>query len=476
MMRKIIVVMLLLLMPAVMNADRLIRITAQTDSDFNSVQTMGYEITSGSRSQGFVDIMVEDRFVDETMLRFPEAKLLPLEWSQPVPSRSLNEFGYYYGPTENNAFWATLAAGNDMVDTPVNFATSYQGRNMYYVRITNAGPDAPVILFNSLIHGREPGGNSAVIDFAQWLSTEYGSDTMATFILDNAQVVFVPMVNIDAYYYNLPSGGPNHRKNMNFATPVASNGIDLNRNWGYMWGYDNIGSSPDPYDETYRGSAAFSEPETAGMRDLINELMPLGGFNYHTYGGYMLYPWGYNNQPTPDQATFSSWGAQFTAPYSNWVYGRSGEILYNVNGEACDWEYGVNDMFFFTPEVDDNGFWGSQNDTTLIVTNNSQCRFMSKMLCMNLLASTGVFAETSAGIEGSTPGVLLGENPVSSVLSYTVTGIQDPSVSVLDVSGRTVASPENGSWVVPSELQNGVYFLRAENGSRSVSERFTVLR
>jgi hypothetical protein len=300
---------------------------------------------------------------------------------------------------------------------------------------------------------------------------------MATFILDNAQVYFVPMVNIDAYYHNLPSGGPNHRKNMNFTTPVSSSGIDLNRNWGYMWGYDNIGSSPDPYSETYRGSAAFSEPETAAMRDLINELMPLGGFNYHTYGGYLLYPWGYNNQPTPDQATFQSWGAQMANPIG-YQYGRSGQILYNVNGEACDWEYGQHGMLFFTPEVDDNGFWGSQNDTTLIVTNNLECRFMNKLLCMNLLGSVGIEAEEHAGVEeGVTPSVHVIANPVTSVLSFTVQGFGSPDISVLDLSGRVVARvSDSGSWAVPSEIANGIYHIVARENGASASRAFTVLR
>lgn len=47
-MRKILVAALVLLLPAVMNADRLIRIPAETDSDFTSVQAMGYDVTSAA--------------------------------------------------------------------------------------------------------------------------------------------------------------------------------------------------------------------------------------------------------------------------------------------------------------------------------------------------------------------------------------------------------------------------------------------
>jgi hypothetical protein len=457
---------------------RLIRIPSLTDSDFSTIASMGYDIANSSRSEGFVDIMVEDRFVEDAMLRFPHAKALPQEWAQPMDGQSRNEFGYYYGPNENNAFWANLAAGSDLVDTPVAFAQSFQSRDIYHVRITNAGPEAPVILFNALTHGREPGGNSALIDFAQWLASEYGSDTMATFILDNAQVYFVPMVNIDAYYHNLPSGGADQRKNMNFTTPVASSGIDLNRNWSYMWAYDNQGSSPDPYSATYRGSAAFSEPETQGLRDLIEELMPLGGFNFHTYGGYLIYPWGYQNQPTPDQATFQSWGAQMAGPVG-YEWGRCYEVLsYPSNGDACDWEYGDQGMFFFTPEVDDNGFWGSQNDTTLIVTNNLECRSMSRLLCMNLLASVGIEAQEHTGVgEGVAPSVDIAANPVGSVLSFTVQGFGAPVVSVHDLSGRVVATvSDSGTWAVPSGMANGIYYIVARENGASASRAFTVLR
>jgi len=451
-MLKVLVLGLVLALPSVMNAGRLIRIPTNTDSDFTQVREMGYEVAAGSRGDGWVDVMVSQRYVDETLAKYPEAKLLPLEWSELLPETdSRNEMGFYYGPSENAAFWATLAAGSDMVDAPTSYGTSFQGRDLYFVRITNAPAGAPAILFTSLTHAREPGSNSVLIDWAQWLTTEYGSDTMATFILNNAQIYFIPIVNPDAY----------------------------NRNYSFQWAYDNTGSSPDPYSQTYRGSAALSEPETLAETQWIDSIHPVGGFHYHTYGGMLLYPYGYNNSPTPHQSTFQSWAAQMTAPYvppaGNWQYGRCGEILYDVNGDAVDWSYGASThspMLFFTPEVNDSGFWGSQNDTTAIVTNNAECRFMNKILCMNLLNMTGIGEETGAAVFG----VSVNSNPVSTVLGYTVTGTSLTAVSILDVSGRVVATPSEGSWVIPDDMQNGVYFISAESGGRTATERFTVLR
>ncbi len=471
-MLKVVVAALVLLIPTVVNADRLIRIPASTDGAFDSVQDMGYEIAAGSRTEGFVDILVSQRYVEEAMHRYPDARLLPLEWSE-LQATDDGEMGFYYGPNENDAFWATLAENSDMVDTPVTYGQSYEGRDLYFVKITNAPADAPAILFTALTHAREPGGNSVVIDWAQWLTTEYDSDTMATYILDNAQIYIIPIVNPDGYLYNVPNPtGRDQRKNMNW---TLGDGVDLNRNYSYQWGYDNYGSSPDPNSATYRGTAALSEPETLQETQWIESIDPVGGFHYHTYGGYLLYPYGYNNSPTPHQATFQSWGQQMTAQ-NNYEYGRCGEILYDVNGDAVDWSYGVNEYLFFTPEVDDNGFWGSQNDTSLIVTNNLECRYMNKLLCMNLLSMTGIEDETFEEIQGAELSVTIGSNPVASLLSYTVNGNADVSVSILDVSGRIVGRPANGSWVIPGNMVNGIYFLRAESANDAVTERFTILK
>ncbi|MBK6995998.1 MAG: hypothetical protein IPH31_14140 [Lewinellaceae bacterium] len=46
-------------------------------------------------------------------------------------------------------------------------------------------------------------------------------------------------------------------------------GVDLNRNYGYFWGNDDNGSSPNPNSQTYRGPEPFSEPETRTMRDFV---------------------------------------------------------------------------------------------------------------------------------------------------------------------------------------------------------------
>ena len=50
---------------------------------------------------------------------------------------------------------------------------------------------------------------------------------------------------------------------------ITKGGVDLNRNYGFRFGFDDKGSSPDPCSEYYRGSAPFSEPETKAIRDFV---------------------------------------------------------------------------------------------------------------------------------------------------------------------------------------------------------------
>lgn len=62
------------------------------------------------------------------------------------------------------------------------------------------------------------------------------------------------------------------------------------------------GASGDKCFDTYRGPEAFSEPETAAIRDFI--LRQAGRVKYfnnmHSYSQLVLLSWGYTATPPPD--------------------------------------------------------------------------------------------------------------------------------------------------------------------------------
>lgn len=85
-------------------------------------------------------------------------------------------------------------------------------------------------------------------------------------------------------------------------------GVDLNRNYGYKWG--GKGTSQSACSDIYSGRGGFSEPETAAVkRFFANSDEKFYGFlTFHSYGQYILHPWGYEDVVPPDHKDLSRVG------------------------------------------------------------------------------------------------------------------------------------------------------------------------
>jgi carboxypeptidase T len=258
----------------------------------------------------------------------------------------------------------------DKIDT---LGTTLQGsRPIWGLRIAKAvaGPDTrPVVFYNALTHAREPEGMQALFYFIDDILSKYGSDPTATYLLENRVLYIVPVVNPDGYFRNQttnPTGGGLWRKNLrdNDASGTVTNqdGVDINRNYGFQWGIDNVGSSGSFSAETYRGPSAFSEAETNAQKNIVVALQPKTGLSFHTYSDLLLHAWGYTVTAPPDSATFYEWEDEMSLG-AGYTTGQSIRVLYGVNGEFNDWTYGETTIkpraFTWTPEVGgpDDGFW-----------------------------------------------------------------------------------------------------------------------
>jgi len=246
--------------------------------------------------------------------------------------------------------------------------TTIEGRKLWIVKISD-NPDIdenePEDLYDALTHAREPMGMQQLFFFMYYLLENYNTNSTVKYIVDNTELYFVPCVNPDGYKLNQitnPAGGGMHRKNCR-VTGGNPKGIDLNRNYGFMWAYDDIGSSPDINDETYRGTAAFSEAETQLMKAFAeSRTFPLS-IDYHTFSNILINPWCYDNFLTPDSSIFREY-AQLMTKTNGFAYGTCYQTIgYNANGGSVDWFYGEqsskNKIIAFSPEAGDanDGFW-----------------------------------------------------------------------------------------------------------------------
>ncbi|MGB3947186.1 MAG: M14 family zinc carboxypeptidase [Bacteroidia bacterium] len=268
------------------------------------------------------------------------------------------------------------------VKQQIGSSTSVEGRPIYWLKISdNPSVDEtePEILYTALHHAREAASISQMVFYMYYLLENYGSNPEITALVNNTEMYFIPCVNPDGYVYNEttdPNGGGMWRKNRRDNND-GSWGVDLNRNYGYQWGYDNFGSSPTSNDDTYRGPSAFSEPETQAVKafcELHNFKMAL---NYHSYSDMLIYPWGYiGNFYTPDSAVFVNHSMLMTSQ-NNYLFGTGNQTVgYNTNGDSDDWCYGEQNtkpkILSMTPEVgsSNDGFWPTQERIIPICEDN----------------------------------------------------------------------------------------------------------
>ena len=162
------------------------------------------------------------------------------------------------------------------------------GNSLYALKLSDnpsknesAEPD---ILYMSLHHAREWITVETILYVIDYILNNYQSNSTIGKIVNNTELWFVPVVNPDGFDYSqymrddINNTNSNQwRKNLNESNGIAGfqdndwargDGVDLNRNYGYQWGYDNSGSSANTNNQLYRGTAAFSEVETQLVRDL----------------------------------------------------------------------------------------------------------------------------------------------------------------------------------------------------------------
>lgn len=252
---------------------------------------------------------------------------------------------------------------------PISATQSFEGRNIWYVKFSdnpNTDENENEVLYTALHHAREGASLSQLIFYMWYLLENYATDPDIQETLNNSELFFVPCVNPDGYYYNQttdPNGGGMWRKNRRLNSDNTY-GVDLNRNYGMNWGYNNQGSSPNTSSDTYRGAAAFSEPETQAIRNFCNSRQFKNALNAHTFSNVLIYPWGHiPSIYTPDSATYVEWGTLLTRD-TRFLYGTCDQTLhYLTNGSSDDWMYGEQTtkpkILALTPEAGtyNDGFW-----------------------------------------------------------------------------------------------------------------------
>ncbi|MFD3588987.1 M14 family zinc carboxypeptidase [Streptomyces sp. NPDC058683] len=215
----------------------------------------------------------------------------------------------------------------------------------------------PSVLYVSNQHAREWITPEMTRRLMHYYLDNYSTDKRVKKIVDSTELWFVLSANPDGYDYTFQDSDTRlWRKNLRDVNGDGAistgDGVDLNRNFGYKWGYDDEGSSPNPTSETYRGASPESEPETKALDDFEKRVDFTYGINYHSAAELLLYGVGWQvATPTPDDVLYKALAG---TPDNSAVPGYHPQVsseLYTTNGEADGHASNVNGMAMFTPEM-----------------------------------------------------------------------------------------------------------------------------
>lgn len=184
--------------------------------------------------------------------------------------------------------YPALARKVDLSALPGGVLT-HEGRPIYALKVSdNVGSDEdePAFVLAAQHHARELNSPHMVIRAMQRVLGGYATDPQLQALVNGYELWFVPMVNPDGvnYVWNTNNLWRKNRRNNG-----TSYGVDLNRNYPFLWGL--CGASTTASSDTYRGPAAGSEPEVVVMRNLMARLRPEVYLDFHSYGQDVLRLW-----------------------------------------------------------------------------------------------------------------------------------------------------------------------------------------
>ncbi|MCX8174103.1 MAG: M14 family metallopeptidase [Thermoplasmata archaeon] len=264
-----------------------------------------------------------------------------------------------------------LSAQHPDIMKVVSIGKSWEGRDIWAVKISKdvdtENPDKPEILFDSNHHAREWLTIELGMFIIHKFVDEYPTNSTISALVNTTQIWVIPTMNPDGRVYDgNPSDGIDPTSNNMWRKNKRDNngngqfdenydGVDINRNYPYAWG---SGSSSNPGADDYRGPYPASEPEVQAYMNFVKQHHFIVGVSYHTYGQYILYPWGYTSANTPDEQYFNATAYKLKSLFRNtagstrsWIIGQPPDVLYSVGGSTLDYLYGVHRTLSFSPEL-----------------------------------------------------------------------------------------------------------------------------
>ncbi|POS74929.1 carboxypeptidase A4 [Diaporthe helianthi] len=291
------------------------------------------------------------------------------ELSQALAVPDASWFTAYHPYASHLTFLNDLQASFPANSEIYTIGASVGGRALTGIHIWGSGGKGskPAVVFHGNVHAREWITSKTTQYIAYTLLTQYGSNAAVTAVVDKFDFYIAPVVNPDGFVYTQTTDRL-WRKNRQTVSGNSCVGRDINRNWPYQWSATG-GASTNPCSETYKGLAASDAPETRALVSQIQQLKASNGISlyidFHSYGQYILWAYGYNCAATADNnaalQSLATAARTAIAGVSGTTYtiGKSCSTLYATTGSSVDYVDNTgNATYSYTYELRDRGTYG----------------------------------------------------------------------------------------------------------------------
>lgn len=375
--------------------------------------------------------------------------------------------------------YPTLATWFDIGDSWMK-ANQQGGYDLMVLKITNQAVVSvkPKLFIHSSMHAREYTPAALNLDFAQWLLNDYSTNAEARWIVDNREVHLLFHMNPDGR--KIAEQQVLQRKNTNQNHCAGSTvGVDLNRNFAQTWNVTPDGSSGDECDQTYRGVAPESEPETQAVSQYVrslftdergendNDAAPSNKsglhLDLHSYGQLILWPWGHTSQSSPNSTGFTALGNKLA--WFNDYTPQQSIGLYPTDGTSDSVSYGELGVANITFELGTSFFQGCTAYEQTIKPDNlnaliyaakvaeapyllSQFPDIASVIVNNSLEQTTVTAGTAVElvIQGTTKQTKLSSASTDiALLEYVIDDTFSATNNVISLEQTTVLDGNGGA-------------------------------
>ena len=270
-----------------------------------------------------------------------------------------NHFAEYRRTNEIFAHYDGLMMSRPDLMSMEVIGTSIEGREIRRYTITGGDiGSVPSIYITALAHAREWIGGATMNFVVDRLINLHGNDPQVTALVDGLAWHVVAVSNPDGYEYTWDSNRLWRKTRRDNGD--GTYGVDWNRNYSAGWG--GPGSSGSTNSDTYRGTAPFSEPETAAIRDDLTGLPNVVAFfDVHCYSQLMLWPYGYvEGEPEGQAGIIHSTIGQgivdtISSVYNTVFVPQPAHDLYVASGTSLDWGWDEAGAYSWTFELRDTG-------------------------------------------------------------------------------------------------------------------------